>query len=114
MKVSCPWPAVRSRVVFSSNTKRPPKAGCTHIRGNWCRLQDSNPRPPDYKSGALPTELSRHELSDDLAAAAESKLLRPIFQQSIGIGVLLHNPADLIGRKLLTRQDFGSAFDPGE
>src|SRR3546814_10665822 len=25
----------------------------------WCRLQDSNPRPPDYKSGALPTELSR-------------------------------------------------------
>jgi hypothetical protein len=26
----------------------------------WCRLQDSNPWPPDYKSGALPTELSRH------------------------------------------------------
>ena len=26
---------------------------------NWCRLRDSNPRPPDYKSGALPTELSR-------------------------------------------------------
>ena len=26
---------------------------------NWCRLQGSNPRPPDYKSGALPTELSR-------------------------------------------------------
>jgi hypothetical protein len=25
----------------------------------WCRLQDSNPWPPDYKSGALPTELSR-------------------------------------------------------
>ena len=25
----------------------------------WCRLRDSNPRPPDYKSGALPTELSR-------------------------------------------------------
>jgi hypothetical protein len=25
----------------------------------WCRLQDSNLRPPDYKSGALPTELSR-------------------------------------------------------
>src|SRR6056297_1444877 len=29
--------------------------------GIWCRLRDSNPRPPDYKSGALPTELSRHE-----------------------------------------------------
>src|SRR5690606_13150154 len=27
--------------------------------GKRCRLQDSNPRPPDYKSGALPTELSR-------------------------------------------------------
>src|SRR5690606_5112148 len=26
---------------------------------NWCRLQVSNPRPPDYKSGALPAELSR-------------------------------------------------------
>ena len=27
--------------------------------GIWCRLRDSNPRPPDYKSGALPAELSR-------------------------------------------------------
>jgi hypothetical protein len=25
----------------------------------WCRLEDSNPRPTDYKSAALPTELSR-------------------------------------------------------
>ena len=25
----------------------------------WCRLQESNPRPDDYKSTALPTELSR-------------------------------------------------------
>ena len=25
----------------------------------WCRLRGSNPRPPDYKSGALPAELSR-------------------------------------------------------
>ena len=24
---------------------------------NWCPRQGSNPRPPDYKSGALPTEL---------------------------------------------------------
>jgi len=23
----------------------------------WCRLQGSNPRPRDYKSRALPTEL---------------------------------------------------------
>lgn len=28
-------------------------------RVTWCRLRDSNPRPPDYKSGALPTVLSR-------------------------------------------------------
>jgi uncharacterized repeat protein (TIGR01451 family) len=27
--------------------------------GGWCRLQESNPRPTDYKSVALPTELSR-------------------------------------------------------
>jgi len=25
----------------------------------WCRLQDSNPPPHDYKSSALPDELSR-------------------------------------------------------
>src|ERR1043166_5375381 len=25
----------------------------------WCRLRDSNPRPRDYKSRALPAELSR-------------------------------------------------------
>ena len=27
----------------------------------WCRLQGSNPRPPDYKSGALPSELNRQQ-----------------------------------------------------
>jgi hypothetical protein len=26
----------------------------------WCRNQDSNPGPDDYKSTALPTELLRH------------------------------------------------------
>jgi hypothetical protein len=26
----------------------------------WCRLQDLNPQPTDYKSVALPIELSRH------------------------------------------------------
>ncbi len=29
------------------------------MSGKWCRLQESNPRPDDYKSTALPTELSR-------------------------------------------------------
>ena len=34
--------------------------------GNWCRLQESNPRPTDYKSAALPTELSRLSKKMDL------------------------------------------------
>jgi hypothetical protein len=29
----------------------------------WCRLQDLNPQPTDYKSVALPIELSRHTFS---------------------------------------------------
>ncbi len=28
----------------------------------WCRLEDLNPQPTDYKSVALPIELSRHIL----------------------------------------------------
>lgn len=31
----------------------------TQDRSDWCRPQESNLRPPDYKSGALPTELGR-------------------------------------------------------
>ena len=31
-----------------------------HHSSMWCRLKDLNPQPPDYKSGALPIELSRH------------------------------------------------------
>ena len=27
---------------------------------SWCRLKESNPQPTDYKSVALPIELSRH------------------------------------------------------
>ncbi len=30
------------------------------LRYKWCRLPESNWRPTDYKSVALPTELSRH------------------------------------------------------
>ena len=29
---------------------------------SWCRLKDLNPQPTDYKSVALPIELSRHFL----------------------------------------------------
>ena len=33
----------------------------SHIQFNWwSRWTDSNPRPADYKSAALPTELHRH------------------------------------------------------
>ena len=31
----------------------------SEILGEWCRLGDSNTRPTDYKSVALPTELNR-------------------------------------------------------
>jgi hypothetical protein len=31
----------------------------TPPRRSWCRLQDLNPQPTDYKSVALPIELSR-------------------------------------------------------
>ena len=33
------------------------------IPGEWCRLGDSNTRPTDYKSVALPTELNRLKYS---------------------------------------------------
>src|SRR5260363_92660 len=32
-------------------------------RYQWCRLQDLNPPPDDYKSSALPDELSRQALN---------------------------------------------------
>ena len=31
----------------------------------WCRQRDSNSRPTDYKSVALPTELCRHLFLED-------------------------------------------------
>ncbi len=42
------------------------------IENEWCRLPESNWRPTDYKSVALPTELSRHT---KLCAVFESKLI---------------------------------------
>lgn len=36
-----------------------PAKHCANILKYWCRLQDSNPRPTDYKSVALPAELNR-------------------------------------------------------
>jgi hypothetical protein len=54
------WPC-RAFTSFGSRVNR-----CSQPSGNegqrnekekWCPQQDSNSRPPDYKSGALPTEL---------------------------------------------------------
>jgi hypothetical protein len=68
------WPKVSTKV-----STQPAAATCTPSHGMeglppnantgrtgqiwWCRLQGSNPRPPDYKSGALPTELSRRDVA---------------------------------------------------
>lgn len=65
---------MRCDAVFRPHGEWPPFASIFYIWGFgysnggnfpplktiWCRLQDSNPWPPDYKSDALPTELSRH------------------------------------------------------
>ncbi len=34
---------------------------------NWCQLAGSNRRPPDYETGALPTELNWHRRSRGLS-----------------------------------------------
>jgi hypothetical protein len=58
--------------------KQPPRVDVQggsdgRVLENWCRLQDSNPWPPDYKSGALPTELSRRILVDAPLASNHAK-----------------------------------------
>ena len=35
--------------------------GCKIVAPFWSRLWDSNPQPADYKSAALPIELSRQD-----------------------------------------------------
>ena len=39
--------------------EEPPSRYCKICLIFWCRVRDLNPRPPDYKSGALPTVLTR-------------------------------------------------------
>ncbi len=48
----------------------------------WCRVRDSNPRPPDYKSGALPTELTR--LGRGYGARRSITVSRAAFQSRVG------------------------------
>src|SRR5262249_54308198 len=47
------------------------EVGCAVV--NWCRVRGSNPRPPDYKSGALPTELTRQSAKGQLLTPARRK-----------------------------------------
>src|SRR3989338_7322863 len=57
------------RLCRAQNEKTCQKAGFSGLPGEvgglpwsfkWCRHQESNPGPTDYKSVALPTELYRH------------------------------------------------------
>ena len=45
---------------FPVTTRAGARQHIDFIEEFWCRHQGSNPGPPDYKSGALPTELYRH------------------------------------------------------
>ena len=48
-------------------------------RIEWSREQDLNPRPAVYKTAALPTELSRHNIQTFLLAVyGERKLDTPL------------------------------------
>ena len=81
----CAWPAPRRTIVgplsltrepvrdqrTASATARPQRPKEVRIsrsqkrapKQKWCRLEDSNPWPDDYKSTALPTELNRPDAS---------------------------------------------------
>src|SRR5262245_7823896 len=62
-------------------------------RVEWCRLRDSNPRPPDYKSGALPAELSRQPVA--------------VFQLSAFHSMPRKAPSTLWNRAGTTANNFG-------
>ena len=50
--------------------------------GSWCRLRDSNPRPRDYKSRALPAELSRRDVSGRRGVTRPSfRIARPVHRR---------------------------------
>lgn len=60
-----------------------PAASPIESGGGWSRVRESNPRPHDYKSSALPTELTRRGpqntglICDDAATPASSRRVRP-------------------------------------
>jgi hypothetical protein len=44
----------------------------------WCRLQDLNPQPNDYKSVALPIELSRQNGGSGRNRTADTRIFSPL------------------------------------
>ena len=56
-------PALCSNCVECAFRKAKSGSHCCEPLQYWCRLQDLNPPPPDYKSGALPDELNRRRLA---------------------------------------------------
>ena len=46
----------------------------------WSRQTDSNPRPADYKSAALPTELCRRLKQNTLIIAARRAIVKNFFR----------------------------------
>src|SRR3546814_13063376 len=49
----------------------------------WCRLSDSNGRPTDYKSVALPAELKRQRLPFTITIPQRSSPLCMLFRPSV-------------------------------
>ncbi len=76
------------------NSPLPPETR-SFLREIWCRLEDLNPRPTDYKSVALPTELSRPKsqillVSSILSVTAENVPWRhkPEFNQNLQVSCI--------------------------
>src|SRR5665213_728127 len=76
--------------------RRELQAGTTNINSNqldllpqkfWSWRRDLNPRPPDYKSGALPAELRQHLTANELIYANS----KPRSQTSRALSQLYHS-----------------------
>lgn len=55
------------------------------LKTTWCRLQESNPQPTDYKSVALPIVLNRHGRNDRIWTCA------PLFPKQVLCQAKLHS-----------------------
>ena len=50
-----------------------------HIQLRWSWWTDSNPRPADYKSAALPAELHQHSTGNEMIIAQGFGVVKPFF-----------------------------------